>query len=144
MAKEKKVSCGVLYRRVLEAFGVHAEKEVQMFASGFVCGQAEKIHLGACEAAMFRPSEENHHIVDQAVEKACAIYGLKSFTLTYDGRFEVWICRTRYFPEMESDLTEKELNSPEWHRLRGLLCGVSVMEIDANFHKREGATARAD
>jgi len=49
-------TCGTHYLKLLKVFTELDPERVRYFAAGFVCGQAEKIHLGACPAAMFRPN----------------------------------------------------------------------------------------
>ena len=137
------VSCGQLYREALAAFGIDTPEHTRLFASGFVCGQAEKICLGACEAAMFRPSLEYGEIIEDAITAACKIYDLVSFTIEVGEHREYWIQRPMRYDLRELFVKSGE-NTSDWHQLRGLACGVPSSEIDTKFHERQGAAERAD
>ena len=135
-----KTSCGPLYRAAKNHFtGGDPEKE-RLFAAGFVHGQAEKVYLGACMAAMFRPSTlEKQMMVQEIAERAAALYGLVVLNI----REEIWICRPEDKREV-AQLLRMVINSSSWHSHRGWLCGVPVRERDDTFHLRQGAKEAAD
>ncbi len=43
-------------------------EKIRIFAAGFVSGQAEKVYLGACRAAMFRPSQDRYGMLNVVTE----------------------------------------------------------------------------
>lgn len=145
-----KTTCGPLYRALLHHFcaapgslggagGLDTDK-VALFAAGFCCGQAEKVYLGACTAAMFRPSAERRAMLLEVLAHVCAVYGL----LVVERQDEVWVCRDQ---ETKTNVMLMDFgtpNSPAWHRSRGDLCGVPDDEIDEAFHERQGYGERCD
>lgn len=148
-------TCGVLYRQALEHFTGMDPEKLPLFAAGFVTGQVEKCYLGACAAAMFRPSSQHLDMLVKAIEWLGALYGL---TYTRIGA-ELWVyprdpdARIPQYPDLTvhsrlhllNDLwgTGKE-NTPEWHHLRAALCGVPAGDVDVRFHEREGYNEPCD
>ena len=130
-------TCGPLYKEaILKYAGGDPDKEY-LFAAGFVSGEAEKVYLGACPAAMFRPSSDNLWWLREVVIDVMRRYGLWHWQIGD----ELWIFRPDYFDQLKEleDLHEaKEVNTPRWHGLRAELCGVPEAEIDLAFHEREG------
>ena len=108
------------------------------FAMGFVYGQAEKVCLGACYAAVFRITPEGHERVMKAVVAAADLYGLEIVEL--DLPAELWLT-TKDCVASVLRLERCELNSPEFHLHRGWLCGVPFHRIDRQCHIREGDPA---
>lgn len=137
MAKQ---TCGPLYRQALETWTGMRPGEVSLFAAGFVHGQAEKVYLGACEGAMFRPSPECRKATLAAVREAAGLYGLDWALL---GNDELWLfaCTStarEKFRCLRELLRTGQVNTRNWHHVRGALCGVPEGEIDEHFHEREG------
>jgi hypothetical protein len=131
-------TCGPLYLDGLTSFtGMDADK-IPIFAAGFVSGQAEKIYLGACRAAMFRPSEEWHSTVMGIVRQVAERYMLRVHELQTSRGVEIWLCKSRNDYTALVVLDHMEENSPEWHRRRGEMCGIPESDIDLEFHKRSG------
>lgn len=129
----------------LEALTKHTGGDpalARAFAAGFVSGQAEKVYLGACMAAMFRPSADKQAMILELVQDACDRYSL----LSYDSRRgELWICRDRGVWEWVHALFwEEEENTPNWHRQRAVLCGIPGDQMDLEFHKRQGWNVPCD
>lgn len=129
-------TCGPLYKEGLEFHTGMDPQLIPVFASGFVSGQAEKIYLGACHAAMFRPSGEWLATVETITAHVAKRYGLLVCVLPTSRGPEIWMCKSAEVCESISALRSMRENSPEWHRRRGLLCGV--LEIDHEFHHRTG------
>lgn len=116
--------------------------EIRAFAAGFATGLAEKVHLGACRAAMMRPDEEDFNWLWERVERVARIYGLLLRINTYPdpGRSrEIWLLRSHADLDDFRAMRAAVPNSPEWHALRGRLCGIPENEIDVRFHERRGA-----
>lgn len=133
---QQKPTCGPLYLDALTQYtGGDAEK-IRLFAAGFVHGQAEKVYLGACPAAMFRPPPERWQMVFDLATDAAQRYGLRVITL--ESVQEIWLCRDNTAAAGVEGLDRMELNSAEWHLWRGNLCGVPDREIDLRFHERSG------
>lgn len=135
---KEKQTCGPLYKAGLESFtGMDAEK-IPLFAAGFVSGQAEKIYLGACQAAMFRPSADYHKMVALIVVEVAGRYDLRVATLRTSRGLEIWLCRSIFVVRSIGMIGGFGENSTLWHERRGTLCGVPASEIDNEFHKRHG------
>lgn len=108
------------------------------FAFGFATGQAEKVHLGACQACMFRPDLESFEWYVTEVAEIAKCFGLKVTVL--DSRCpetprEIWLHREGV--EVGKWVTH-ETNSEEWHRLRAEVCGIPMSEVDKEYHLRNG------
>lgn len=126
----EKTTCGPLYLAGEEQWG----DSVYAFWAGYVWGLAEKVHLGACWAAMVQPGDYEPNIRLQIIKSACAAYGLDWRAL---GTKEYWLFRAGDRAGVDDLLTHLELvpeNSETWHNLRGMLCGVK--DIDPKFHER--------
>lgn len=125
-------TCGEFYQDALTEACGGDKSLVPVFAAGFVNGQAEKVYLGACRAAMFRPSDEWRAVVTNLARNCASRYGLL-LCLTVPG--EVWIVRPEAINEWRQ-MRDSPNNSRTWHTLRGLLCGIPAQGIDDNYHER--------
>lgn len=142
MSRTDKPTCGPMYKDALERHAGDSPDLIRVFAAGFVNGQAEKVYLGACRAAMFRPSQERSGMLLTLAEEAARRYGLA--LVSYVGRHnEVWLCRHFHAPDVIG-LRDIEEDSPLWHERRAWLCGVPPDEVDREFHKRTGHGERCD
>lgn len=135
---KSETTCGPLYQDGLLAFTGMDPAKIPIFAAGFVSGEAEKIFLGACSAAMFRPSEEWHDTVMGIVDDVSSRYGLFVEELPTSRGVEIWLCLSPAVQLSIRMLPTLGENSPEWHQRRGLLCGIPSHQIDYQFHKRSG------
>ncbi len=138
VVKRNKVSCGPLFRELqqdlCESFVTTYDSldSIKLgFAAGFAVGQAEKVYLGACSAAMFRPSKEDHTWLLEMVSRISTVFDLA--VTSWEN--EIWIHRVEHPVRF---MIYKE-NSIMWHKSRGLACGVPYGEIDYDFHERQGA-----
>lgn len=104
------------------------EQGDESFWLGFVAGQAEKVWLGVCPAAMFRPDATEYEDRCNQVALVAAEYGL-SVTTVDD---EIWIHREDY--DVGKWVTVP-INSADYHRLRAQACGIS--DIDEDYHQRQ-------
>lgn len=142
-----KPTCGVLYLEGLEQFAGETAESFLAWTAGFVSGQAEKVYLGACKAAMFRPSDEHFEMVSQIAESVCRRYGLCMRRGVRGnpkkGGNEIWIYRLENADRIGEWLRHEE-NSPKWHTLRAALCGIPANEIDFEFHNRAGYNEPCD
>lgn len=131
-----KPTCGTLYLESAYQF-CRSEQELWAFAAGHVSGNAEKVYLGACDAAMFRPQPESHERLFGIVAAIAGRYGLCVQSLPYelDGKtvFEIWISR-----DGTGEWLNFPVNSGAWHAARGNACGVPHGETDFKFHERKG------
>lgn len=132
------MTCGPLYKAGLESFTGMAPDKIRAFAAGFVSGQAEKVYLGACRAAMFRPSAENAPWLLGVVREVAERYGLHVEQLPTSRGVEIWLCRSTCAAFTVSHLPEIAENSEDWHEVRGALCGIPPSLIDRRFHERAG------
>ncbi len=131
-------TCGPKFLSALSHFTAQTRDPVQLFSAGHMTGQAEKIYLGACAAAMFRPSTEYSAWALQAAVYLSGLYGLQVNVFARDEiKDEIWLHRAEHEGGIRS-LQSEEYNSPAWHYLRGLLCGVPLGQIDPEFHLRSG------
>lgn len=135
----EKQTCGVFYREAFLKYGEGNTALERAFAAGFVSGQAEKVHLGACTAAMFRPSEEKRPLIQAILDDVLPRYGLVAQWIGD----EVWISRSESCQRVRGML-DFVVNSEFWHRIRGKLCGVPHEELDLMFHERRGYKERCD
>lgn len=127
-------TCGPLYQQGLSEYGGD-ERSRRAFACGFVSGQAEKVYLGACPAAMFRPSQSNFNWLWEEAQKIAARYGLVAYAPGEGPAREIWICRNGTYPLWWE---ECERDTAAWHSLRAQACGIPLAEADALFHRRKG------
>ena len=128
-------TCGPMFMEALEAAKKATTDPLELFSWGHLTGQAEKVYLGACYAAMFRPGTTERDRFVERLRAICEIYGLSYMALGTKRGVEFWIHRVGYLHRVGrlKDLTE---DSPEAHALRGFLCGVPADEIDRQFHER--------
>lgn len=137
-------TCGPKFQECLTYFTTAAQTPVELFAAGFAAGEAEKVYLGACRAAMFRPSEEHRTWILRVAVKLVVVYGLEvSLFERVEINDEIWIHKPEARDEL-SQLSQMAANSPEWHTLRGRLCGIPDSNIDPKFHERKGYGERCD
>lgn len=141
--KTRRIGCGAIHLESVKEYGRTAE-EYRAFACGFVSGQAEKVYLGVCPAAMFRPSDENATWFLAEVRKSAKRYKL-AWTMLPSHQpvtsMEIWICRPGY--PIGLWLTS-EVNSAEWHNLRAAACGIPEAERDPAYHERAGYGQKVD
>ena len=144
--RRQDVTCGPLYRGVREQFTGNDPVQNRAFAQGFMAGEAEKVYLGACMAAMFRPTSTiGWQLVEQWAIGICRIYGLVYATIKYvdpsrndEVVFEVWVCQDLEILKIVRSLTTNhDVNGKSWHMARGVLTGVSANDIDPRFHERQ-------
>lgn len=132
---EENVTCGVLFRRILEKFTDGTPRELMLAGTLFAAGQAEKVFSGACLASMARSSPEYYDVTVDNMRFIAQVYGLTVVPLPYLG--EIWICRKENASHI-SAMSELLINSPAWHYARAWLCGIPTEEVDEQFHLRRG------
>ena len=133
-------TCGPMYQQQLKHYAGDDPLKIRLFAAGFISGEAEKIYLGSCLAAMFRPSKENFSMVLEVARQVAQTYGLY---VDMVGEDEIWIFNCDAIPIVTLLKSTLE-NSRAWHLLRGVLTGVALRDIDYEFHKRKGYRERCD
>lgn len=136
----KKATCGPLFQKCLSYFTSHYSSDlILLFAAGMALGQAEKIYLGACQAAMFRPSKENHGKMLAVCVYLSGIYRLEVSVFNRPEIWnEVWLHTNKCGHLLYNTLQNEDVNSPIWHTVRGMLCGIPYNQIDLDFHLRRG------
>lgn len=135
-----KKTCGELYLEAISKLATDAERRI--FAKGFVSGQAEKVYLGACNAAMFRPSDTTFDWILSDVSEACQRYRLFYHVFDLSGGIqEIWIYRAGF---VIGQWYAYEKDSPGWHRYRAIACGIPESEWDEKFHERKGYNQPCD
>ncbi len=134
---------GKVTQRLRELYAP-TEDLAEVFACGFAAGQAEKVYLGACKAAMFRPSSESFEWYQSQVKQIAKLYGLVCTILDshcVETPYEVWIHRDGV---QIGAWLKHEPNSPEWHKLRAEACGIPADEVDVDYHLRSGYGEKCD
>jgi len=136
--RKEKVSCAVLVKKVHDLYNPSEDTEqVRIFMAGFWCGQAEKVYLGSCRAAMFRPPFDRHPWALDMISEITATYSLAYMVVATLYGDEIWIMRPQNKEEVQRMLQYVE-DGPEWHAHRARLCGIPDEEIDPEFHLRRG------
>lgn len=130
-------TCGMIYKECVNFYCQDNQELRRMFAIGFFHGQAEKVYLGACKAAMFRPNLNRNPWAREVLTEVAARYGLVVIPLIYENMTELWITKPANITKVET-IAGFPINSSEWHRTRGLLCGIPEDELDYSFHLRKG------
>ncbi len=131
-------TCLPIYQEAREKHaGTDPEKQ-RAFAAGFLHGQAEKVYLGACYAAMFRPSSQGAASLLELAGEAATLYGLEVVHLKNG---EIWIT-TEGDVHQVWHIEDLVKDSPQYHHHRGWLCGVPHHAIDPLFHERDGYDGR--
>lgn len=134
-------TCGELYLDSINTHG-YGQPGDRAFAAGFMCGQAEKVLLGACKAAMFRPSKPRwgwaHALLSAIVER----YGLCLMIDSAEG--EMWIYRGATPGWGIGEWKSHVRNSADWHKLRGYAVGIPPEEIDTEYHLRKTYGCQVD
>ena len=135
----KNQTCMVAFREVSEYYSQGIESRKRIFTIGYWSAQAQIVSLDLCKAAMFRPNIERHPWVFTDLPDITSRYDLVLSEVSYDDKRELWISKIGTIDEI-AKLYYVSVNSVEWHKRRGLLCGVPENEIDSDFHKRHGYT----
>lgn len=141
-----KPTCGPLFETAWKKAVTSTDDPILLFSAGHMCGQAEKIYLGACNGAMFRPStDEGYAFVFNFALFLARVYGLSVSTLDVieECKDEIWIHKAESTQTIES-LRHIQINSPKWHEIRGRLCGIPSNQIDSMFHLRKGYNKPCD
>lgn len=147
-----KETCGEYYRRAMDEFRMYKNYD-DVFAIGFVCGQAEKVMIHACEAAMCRPSADRAPFLFNVLARVSGLYGLTVHKLEYEQSanlqtretiVEYWLCRDARAVRTVESLESMEINGPAWHVTRASLCGIPTSDVDYRFHERQGFGKRCD
>lgn len=140
VAEFKGYTCGVMFQQCLTHFTSKlASDPILLFAAGMAVGQAEKIYLGACSAAMFRPSLEHKAKMLAVCAYLSRVYGLEvSVFERGEVSNELWLHTKESTEFLQRVINWEVYNSPAWHIGRGLLCGVPFDQIDFEFHERVG------
>lgn len=110
-----KPTCGPLYLAALKRYATTPAEE-RLFAAGFVYGEAEKIYLGACHGAMFRPSAEAHSWLNDVVMEAAEHYGLLFRPLPTSRGEELWLLSTSAEAEYLFDVCKGSVENRESDR----------------------------
>lgn len=133
-------SCGPFARAVQDRYAQN-DGERRAYWAGVIYGNAEKVFLGACHAAMFKPRAENFGECLEIVQAIAGLYRLQVRATDYsvDGKTvrEIWIYKPHSFKVFGTWL-QHPVNSQYWHYHRGRACGVPEHELDLQFHLRQG------
>lgn len=135
--KNNQHTCCVAYKEGIDLYCQDNLALRRVFAIGFFHGQAEKVYLGACKAAMFRPNLNRNPWVRKAITEVATRYKLVVIPLAYENITELWVTKLDHAAEVEA-IAGFPVNSAEWHQTRGLLCGVPENKLDSSFHLRKG------
>ncbi len=154
--------CGEIALKQFEKYVGSDREKIKIYAAGFVAGQCEKVYLGACSAAMFRPSADWASGLMELVKPIAADYGLIVAECNYKIRQlgsgaiqpiqEVWVLRDGITESIFREMIVRQMDGlhlmadylDTWHRVRGILCGIPSKEIDTEYHKRSGYAMMAN
>lgn len=128
-------TCRPLFRKAYEAALSDSSDPLILFSWGHLAASADKIWLGACQAAMFRPGVSDASRFQFRIEIVAEIYGLEWTYIAADRGTEFWLFNK---DSLRSILLLEKLSpdSPESHYIRGTLCGIPPEKIDLVFHER--------
>lgn len=157
----EKKSCGDIFRAVLAEV---KPDDLDSFSLGIIFGQAEKVYLGACPAAMFKPAAEDFENVLAMVHNIAGRFGLQQRVISYQlpavkdaAAFssgqnlsaesaaqkatgpsvrEIWIFKPQTGFEFGRWI-HQPVNSPVWHARRAAECGIPAVDVDQWFHERQ-------
>ncbi|MFA5987585.1 MAG: hypothetical protein WC797_02965 [Candidatus Paceibacterota bacterium] len=133
MKKQNKVALIVPFLKLFGRITKGDPEKEYLFNAGSWDGQAQKIYLGACPAAMFR-LPLNKLLSGMKLAKIIAKnYGLNAFNVNN----EIWIIQPKYKKYLKIMMTLPE-NSAGWHLLRAILCGIPLDNVDVEYHLRKG------
>lgn len=110
-------------------------EQVRDFYAGFYAGQATKISIGACYG--FQGRAEPYYFYE-AYSLLKEIAGpFRFWTGLIESEGEIWMLNSHGMGLFQYML-QQPVNSPKWHLMRGLICGVPAHKIDLEFHIRRG------
>lgn len=121
-----KKRCEDHWQALQQKFGEGNGSRKAAFVAGWVGGLGEKVHLGACKAAMISPLMKDYAWVREIIDNVCAEYGLLKHVIYREYRVEFWVFRNtrdQYLLSMH----------PNDGRMRGRMCGIPIDEIDENY-----------
>lgn len=127
------VSCTTLLEAARSAARSHLGLDSDLnFYAGFIIGQAEKVYLGTCPAAVFRiQTEPGMWMV--FISHISSIYKLG----TYWNGFEVWIYQQNEPQIVELILSQARLadegNASAAHAIRAALCGIPPHRVELDW-----------
>lgn len=156
MSNSEQKTCGEFYLETVREF-CQTDADRMAFTAGAIYGQAEKVFLGACPAAMFRTQETNFSAVLDIVHRICQRFELQQRVINYswpskpgDDCFpaehsarEIWIFKPNESRKFAKWL-EYPPNSVLWHCHRADDCGIPNSMVDPFFHQRKGFNKIAD
>ena len=126
-----RVTCGLLYKKAKQE-ALLLERPDLNFSFGFAAGEAEKIYLGACMGAMFKPREDFRTVLSIFLSRLCIIYSLDSRR----DRDELWLfAQTVEASGLFEKMKNCIFNSSDYHSVRAKLCGIPESRVDLEFHK---------
>lgn len=129
-----KLTCGELFDAVVNQL-LQGGPTLDFYI-GFVAGHAEKIHLGAALASVFRPPEEWSARAAHAIGSVCGIYGLYHKRLHTNRGVEIWIFREHWVGSAITAMGQINEDEPPWHQMRAWLTGVKPSDVDIRYHER--------
>lgn len=140
--KENTQTCGPLFREVYEEALKDSNDPLILFSWGHLAASAEKIWLGACNAAVFRPVTSEVSRFQLRIAIVAEIYGLEWTYIGLDRGTEFWLFTQDSLQSVLLLVEKLHTNSPESHYIRGTLCGIPPEKIDLEFHERYTPSAR--
>lgn len=115
---------------IIDKLGI-SKRDMRPYAAGFVTGLAEKVHIGACAAAMVKPSIVDSYWLLPTCKDIARTYKLRLFVLPRTKVIEVWFCRDKQTVEKLKDAECMDLRGA--NRARALLCGFPYASINDSY-----------
>lgn len=142
-------TCGTLFLSAwhkAEPIGLLQDAPSTAFAAyafGFQIGQAEKVYNSAYQAFMVRPAADWQAWGLKAMQLVCAHYGLHLYQDALRGEF--WGCaEVNTVNKLRKLAGHTEENSPRWHQMRAIFCGIPEHLVDVAYHERSNFGARCE
>lgn len=126
--------CRTMFNHVLKSV-----TDIGNFYLGVIVGYAEKLRLGAFDAFMLRPDSSDLNMVLSLLESdQIAPYNIcvrQVLARNEVPRVEIWVSLASFpLDERIDDWNNEPINSPKWHKKRGLLLGIPETQINENYH----------
>lgn len=103
----------------------------------FVMVRRKRFILAHVRRRWFRPNKEHYSLQMEIVLDMARRFNLAVYIIHTAVGDEIWMSRHENIGEIAEMIRWNE-NSPEWHTIRGSLCGVPPDELDCEFHTKKG------
>src|ERR1039458_9122668 len=123
------VRCGDLFLGLVRRFtgSDHCDSDAcRQFSYGHMTGLAEKVYLGACQAAMNAPTHDDVNWMRSAHSLIADQYGLLTFEKRRNRVTELWFVKgAASYAALAAGVDD--------NATRGALCGIPALGIDPDY-----------